>query len=116
MKVPFFAIAVLALVPAVQAAERQAMPGHDGHGQMTHQAAAAKPATASATGTVKKLDPQKGAITIAHGPVPVLKWPAMVMPFKATAEQMEGLKAGDKVSFEFTHEGMATIVSIQGQS
>jgi len=120
MKHSLIALATLALMPAVQAAGMQGMPDaqgvHAGHEQMKQQAVADKPATHSASGTVKKLDPQKGRITIAHGPVPELKWPAMVMPFKASAELMEGLEVGDKVSFEFTQEGMGTIVAIQPDS
>lgn len=46
-------------------------------------------------------------VTIAHGPVPGLSWPAMTMEFSlAKADQAGGLKAGDAVSFRF-HQGGA---------
>jgi len=46
-------------------------------------------------------------VTIAHGPVPGLSWPAMTMEFSlAKADQARGLKAGDVVSFRF-HQGGA---------
>lgn len=46
-------------------------------------------------------------ITIAHGPVPGLSWPAMTMQFSlAKADQARGLKVGDAVSFRF-HQGGA---------
>lgn len=38
----------------------------------------------------------------------------MTMAFNATTKQLAGLKAGDRVAFEFRAEGMAaTIVSIK---
>lgn len=46
-------------------------------------------------------------VTIAHGPVAGLSWPAMTMEFGiAKAEQARGLKVGDAVSFRF-HQGGA---------
>lgn len=70
--------------------------------------------TAKASGMVKAIDTEKGTITIAHGAVASLKWPAMTMGFHATAEQLADLKVGDQVAFEFRAEGMAaTITSIE---
>ena len=66
---------------------------------------------AKAEGTVESIN--AGKITIAHGPVDALKWPAMTMAFNATPEQLASVKAGQNVQFEFTAEGMdATITSI----
>lgn len=46
--------------------------------------------------------------------VEVLQWPAMTMAFKATPEQIASVRAGQKVQFEFTAEGMnATIIRVQ---
>jgi Cu(I)/Ag(I) efflux system protein CusF len=39
---------------------------------------------AHAEGTVKAIDALGGKVTLAHGPVPALKWPAMTMGFKAS--------------------------------
>ena len=78
------------------------------------QAEAAMAKTASATGTVEAVDATAGKITIAHGPVEALQWPAMTMAFKATPEQIASVQAGQKVQFEFSAEGMnATIVNIE---
>ncbi|MCE4054722.1 copper-binding protein [Pseudomonas sp. Au-Pse12] len=77
--------------------------------QETQQAPVAK-----AEGTIKAIDTTKHTVTVAHGAVPAVQWPAMTMAFNATAKQLEGLKAGDKVAFEFRADGMAaTIVSIK---
>ena len=85
----------------------------------------AKPATgdmaqpakvASATGTVEAVDAAVGKITIAHGPVEALGWPAMTMGFKATPEQIASVQAGQKVRFEFQAQGMeATIITIAAE-
>jgi Cu(I)/Ag(I) efflux system protein CusF len=79
--------------------------------QMEQSGAAA---TAQASGTVKAIDSQKGSVTIAHGPVPAVKWPAMTMGFKATPEQLAHVQVGQQVMFEFKSEGMAaTLLSIE---
>lgn len=58
----------------------------------------------SAAGKVTKITGQR--VTIAHGPVEGLGWPAMTMTFRATKpEIIAGLKAGDPVSFEFRKAG-----------
>lgn len=65
------------------------------------------------TGTIEALDRQQGVVTIAHGPVPALKWPASTMEFQARQEQLEGLAVGDAVQVSFQSEGeQAAIVSI----
>jgi Cu(I)/Ag(I) efflux system membrane fusion protein len=55
-------------------------------------------------------------ITISHGPVPKLKWPAMTMSFgKADSMTLTGLKPGDLVRFEFRKGGPIDweVVSVQ---
>ena len=60
--------------------------------------------THSATGTVEKL--AAGQVTIAHGPVTTLQWPAMTMAFSAKdAALLEGVQAGDRVAFSFSQSG-----------
>ncbi len=81
---------------------------------MASDATAAAPGTpASATGTVESVDVVNGKITIAHGPVAALKWPAMTMAFAATPEQLQAVKAGQQVDFDFLSHGMsASLTSI----
>jgi hypothetical protein len=62
-----------------------ACPGHGWYGHEENaslrrggQGSQAAP-TAHAEGTIKALDLQSGKITLAHGPVAELKWPAMTM-------------------------------------
>jgi len=66
-----------------------------------------------AKGTIQSLDRDGGTVTIAHGPIPTLGWPAATMAFQARREQLEGLKVGDRVRFTFQSEGdEAALVSI----
>lgn len=57
--------------------------------------------TAQGTGVVKAIDAKAASITLAHDPIPALKWSAMTMPFKlAKPELAKGLAVGQKVSFD----------------
>ena len=69
-------------------------------------------ASHKATGAVTKIDPAKSAVTIAHGPVPTMKWPAMTMTFAVKDKAMlEKLPAGKKVAFEFVHQGKDYVIT-----
>jgi len=57
-------------------------------------------------GTVKNVDQAKGVVTIAHGPIQDLKWPAMTMSFGVRDKAMlENVKPGAKVEFGFVQSG-----------
>jgi Cu(I)/Ag(I) efflux system membrane fusion protein len=87
--------------------------GHAGHGGPAKGADApadgAAPAPASpaavghkAEGTVEAVDAKTGSISLNHGPVPTLKWPAMTMEFKAAnAALLSSVRPGQAVRFEF---------------
>jgi Cu(I)/Ag(I) efflux system membrane fusion protein len=65
-------------------------------------APAAKTVGHQATGTVDGVDLKDGTVSLNHGPVASLKWPAMTMEFKtANATLLQGLKPGAKVTVEF---------------
>ena len=65
-----------------------------------------------ATGTVTKLDQDKGTVTISHGPVQSMKWPAMTMTFKAKDKAtLDKVKQGDRVDFNFVQSGKDYIVT-----
>lgn len=77
-------------------------------------ASAPAPETHSATGKVEGVDAE--GITISHGPVPELKWPAMTMGFgKPSAQAFADVKVGDQVRFEFKKGGPMDwqLVSVQ---
>lgn len=71
---------------------------------------------ASAAGVVEAVDLAAKTVTIAHGPVDALKWPAMTMTFKAPDADLSAIKQGDHITFEFTSSGMdGTITTITRQ-
>jgi Cu(I)/Ag(I) efflux system protein CusF len=59
------------------------------------------------TGVIKAIDPKGGALTIQHGPIPAVAWPAMTMTFKAKpATLLKDLKVGETIGFDTTVRGM----------
>jgi Cu(I)/Ag(I) efflux system protein CusF len=118
MKIKHITLATLLLIPAAYAADKEPMGGkpmdHQGMNMEMDQKAAGQ--TATATGTVKKVNMDKGTVTIAHGPVESLGWPSMTMGFKAEPDQLKTLKEGDQIEFEFSSKGMdSTITRIEKQ-
>lgn len=59
------------------------------------------------TGTVTAIDKAAGKITLNHGPIPEVGWPAMTMGFTAKPELLNGVAVGDKVAFDVTVKGGA---------
>ncbi|MEN2508131.1 copper-binding protein [Stutzerimonas stutzeri] len=118
MKLVSTAFAALIMAPAAFADDKQPMEGmqmdHKNMNMQTDDKSAGQTATAS--GTVKKVDKDKEIVTIAHGPVEALGWPSMTMGFKAQPGQLEGVREGDLVDFDFASKGMeSTITRIQKQ-
>ena len=59
-----------------------------------------------AQGTVDSVDAKAGTVSLSHGAVASLKWPAMTMDFKpANPSLLKALQPGAKVSFEFVERG-----------
>jgi RND family efflux transporter MFP subunit len=66
------------------------------------QGAAASAVGHRAQGTIESIDAKAGTVTLAHGPVPALKWPAMTMEFVLANPALAArVKAGSAVSVEF---------------
>ena len=63
------------------------------------------------TGTVTAIDAAGGKITLDHGPIPELGWPAMKMAFKATPAVTGSTAVGDKVEFDVRLTGMESEVT-----
>lgn len=58
--------------------------------------------TVNAEGRVVEIDMEEKSVTIDHGPVPEIGWPAMVMAFKAPSEiDLMSVGAGEAVRFTF---------------
>lgn len=82
--------AALALFVAPLALARDA--GHDSD-------APAPARSGQGSGVVKSVDAKTGKVTLHHGPVPALGWPAMTMAFKAEPKLLRAVKAGQTVTF-----------------
>jgi len=68
--------------------------------------------THKGVGTVKKVDSTGGKVTIAHGPIPTMKWPAMNMTFTVKDKALLGKFAQDKkVEFEFVDRGSDYVIT-----
>ncbi len=85
--------------------------GHSGHGSPAPQGGSAESKATTSVGhrgegKIEDIDTKIGSLTIAHGPVSTLKWPAMTMEFKvANSSLLSGLKPGMSLSFEFVERG-----------
>lgn len=63
-----------------------------------------------ATGVVTKVD--KNKVSIKHGPVQSLNWPAMTMAFTVKDKSlMDKMKKDQTVNFEFVQEGRDYVVT-----
>lgn len=99
-------LALVACDSGDRMAGREDMPMADGNmpmagGNMPMMNSEGAMQTASAEGTVTAIDAEAGTITIAHGPVPAIDWPAMTMAFDANAQLREQVIVGDEIAFEF---------------
>jgi len=69
-------------------------------------------ATHKAVGVVKKVDPAKNTVTLAHEPVKSLNWPAMTMSFAVKDKALlDQLQAGKKFEFEFVQQGKDYVIT-----
>lgn len=96
-------LAAFAASPAAQHDHKMAPPSKtEGAAAQTH----------TAVGVVKSVDAAKGTVTIAHEPVESLRWPRMTMAFKPQdKKQLEQLKPGQKVEFQFVQRGKDYVIT-----
>ena len=88
------------IVPFVRA-QSQGMGGMDTKSEKKGTSQSHK-----ASGMVTKVDPEKGSVTIAHGPVESMSWPAMTMTFQVKDQKiLDKVKQGEKVDFSFVQSG-----------
>jgi Cu(I)/Ag(I) efflux system protein CusF len=96
-------------------AQSGAMKGMDMTGiEMNKISQGTAPTTMShqATGVVKAVDQAKGRVTLAHGPVKSLQWPAMTMRFVVKDKSLFNKLAVDqKVTIVFEKKDMDYVVT-----
>ena len=103
MKTAAILAATLALTACNKAAETPAEPAAADTVAAIDMSAAVKTGTGS--GKITALDKASGSITIEHGPIPAVDWPAMTMGFKANPKLLEGVAVGDQVDFTLSLKG-----------
>lgn len=101
------AVVLLAAVPAFgqpMGGDMKNMP------RMSHAAPAAK--TGQGTGVITAIDAKANKLTIQHGPIPAVGWPAMTMAFKANPPTLlHGLRVGQRIRFDVKVQGAAAEVT-----
>lgn len=96
------------LVATASAALAQAAP----QAQHDMGAAGAAASMVMTSGEVRKVDLEQGKVTLKHDAITNLDMPAMTMVFRvASADQLKGLKPGDKVAFHAESNGGALVVT-----
>lgn len=80
-------------------------------GSMAEMPMAAEMKHGMGVGTVTEIDVAKGMVTLDHGDIAELQWPAMKMGFAIKPELLAGIKVGDKVNFEIDWDGKAGTVT-----
>jgi Cu/Ag efflux protein CusF len=65
-----------------------------------------------ASGTITKVDPAAGRVTIAHGAIQALKWPAMTMAFGVSDKALlDRAQPGKKIDFEIAKQGTSWVIT-----
>ncbi len=82
------------------------MPDTSSMSDMSGMAMDTMAKTGRSVGEITAIDKAAGTVTIKHDAIPEISWPAMTMAFKANpASVLDGLKIGEKVSFDVTVKG-----------
>ncbi len=70
------------------------------------------PGSAEGSGVVKAVNMKAGTVTLDHGPIPAIKWPAMTMAFKAEPSSLlTRAKVGQKVHFTLERKNGTPILT-----
>jgi len=103
-------VAALSLSATSALAQQNTMQGMD---NMSAKAETSEQQSVhAAKGKVVNVDVSGRAVTLAHGPVKSLDWPAMTMRFSVKDESLfDKLVAGDTVEFEFIQTDKGYVVT-----
>ena len=114
MKLAAILVSMTVAFAATSAHAQSAAPkgGHE-HGAPPPCCDTGAQATAyKAAGVVKKADAAKSTVTVAHGPVKDLNWPAMTMAFKVKDKALfDKLAVDRKVEFSFVQQGKDYVIT-----
>ncbi|MBL8556551.1 MAG: copper-binding protein [Phenylobacterium sp.] len=93
-----------ALSAAILTLASPAFAQHPAHGAAGQPSASAA-GPIKAAGVVKSVNPKAGTVKIHHAPIPALKWPAMIMDFKAPPSVIAAARVGRSVTFTLNATG-----------
>ena len=100
MKHPISGVVASAIALAVSGCGQTTNSGNDSH--------ASTPDAAQIYSGAGKVTAVAGnQVTIAHGPIEGIGWPAMTMTFSSPADVVTAVKPGDEVAFSFRQQGSA---------
>lgn len=100
MQHPISGVAASAIALALSGCGQTANSGNDSNATTTNAAQ-----TYSGVGKVTAVGGNQ--VTIAHGPIEGIGWPAMTMTFTSPADLSTAAEAGDEVAFSFRQQGSA---------
>jgi Cu(I)/Ag(I) efflux system protein CusF len=108
--------AVLALsIAMIPLSRAQGMGGMDMKGMDKDKKSAGEKSdgkTHKGAGTVKKVDSAGGKVTIAHGPIKSMNWPAMNMTFTVKDKMLlDKVSQDKKIEFEFVQQGSDYVIT-----
>ena len=66
------------------------------------------------SGDITEIDGDR--VTISHGPVESIGWPAMTMTFHGSSRMLQGLNIGDPVGFQFQQAGEQFVLTSIGRA
>ena len=70
--------------------------------------------TGTGTGVITAVDPDAGTITVEHGPIPGVGWPAMTMRFTASPAVLEAASTGERIAFDVSvRDGVNEVTAIR---
>ena len=101
--------ALLIVAGCSKPAEQTAKPAASD--AMANMAMPTKAQSGKGIGKVTAIDPATGKITLDHGPVAELQWPAMTMGFGTKPDMLKSIAVGDKVVFEFAWNGSSAEIT-----
>lgn len=103
-------LAAILVFSATTAMAQQTMM--DGMQDMSMDKPAEEQTVHMARGKVTKIDTAASVVTIAHGPVKSLGWPAMTMGFQVKDKAMlDKLTVGKTIDFEFSQADKGYVIT-----
>jgi Cu(I)/Ag(I) efflux system periplasmic protein CusF len=110
---PSIAVTLSLFTLPIAFAQSQGMGGMEMKGMdMKAEKSDSKETRHKGTGVVTNVDPAHSKVTIKHGPVQSMHWPAMSMTFAVQDKSLfDTLRKDRKVDFEFVQRGKDYVVT-----